>query len=254
MDLIILGSGTSIPIVGRASPSLALIMNSRPILFDMGPGTVCQLIEAGMDFKKVEQIFITHFHPDHTADLIHFLFATRNPSILKQRNPFKITGPEGIKELVQNLQGAYHNWLTLPSELMEIEEVAVGKVTQKNYDGFRIITGPTNHTSHSIAYRVETLSGKAFVYSGDTGYCDDIVRLAKNANLLVLECSFPDGKEVQGHLTPLLAGKIASLANVDKLILTHFYPECLETDIEAQCRKTFQGELVLGRDLLEIQV
>lgn len=254
MDLIILGSGTSIPMIDRASPSLALIVDNRPILFDMGPGTVRQLTKAGLDFEKIEQIFITHFHPDHTADLIHFLFASRNPSILKRRNPFVITGPEGLKELVHSLQVSYHDWLTLPSEIMDIEEISIGKITQRKYDGFRIITCPTNHTPHSIAYRVETHSGKTFVYSGDTGYCDDIVRLAEKADLLVLECAFPDGNEVEGHLTPSLAGKIATLANVKKLILTHFYPECLGTNIEAQCRKTFQGDLVLGRDLLEIRI
>ncbi len=240
--------------IDRASPSLALIVNNSPILFDMGPGTVCQLTKAGLDFEKIKQIFITHFHPDHTADLIHFLFATRNPSIIKRRSPFLITGPNGLKELVHKLQVAYDNWLTLPSETMGIEEVAVGKSTQRNYDDFRIITCPTNHTPHSIAYRVETHTGKTFVYSGDTGYCDDIVRLSENADLLVLECAFPDGNEVEGHLTPSLAGKIATLANVKQLILTHFYPECLASDIEAQCRKTFKGELILGRDLLEIRI
>ncbi len=253
MHLIILGSGTSIPMTDRASPSLALIVNNRPILFDMGPGTVRQLIKAGLDFEKINQIFITHFHPDHTADLIHFLFATRNPSILKHRHPFVINGPEGLNELVRNLQSAYENWLTLPSEIMDIEEFAIGKITQRDYDDFRIISCPTNHTSHSIAYRVET-SGKTFVYSGDTGYCDDIVTLAEKADTLVLECALPDGNEMEGHLTPSLAGKIATLANVKQLLLTHFYPECLATDIESQCRKTFQGELVLGRDLLKIRI
>jgi len=254
MDLIILGSGTSIPMRDRASPSLVLIVNNSPILFDMGPGTVRQLTGAGLDFEKINQIFITHFHPDHTADIIHFLFATRNPTVLKRRHPFVITGPEGLKELVHSLQGAYHNWLTLPSGLMEIEEFAVGKITQRDYDEFRIISCPTNHTPHSIAYRVETHSGKTFVYSGDTGYCDDMVRLAENADLLVLECAFSDGNEVEGHLTPSLAGKIATLANVKQLLLTHFYPECLRTDIEAQCRKTFQGKLVLGKDLMKIKI
>ncbi len=253
MDLIILGSGTSIPMADRASPSLALIVNNSPILFDMGPGTVRQLTKAGLDFEKIKQIFITHFHPDHTADLIHFLFATRNPSILNRRNPFVITGPEGLNELIHSLQVSYQNWLTLPSEIMKIEEFTTGKITQRDYDDFRIISCPTNHTSHSIAYRVET-SGKTFVYSGDTGYCDDIVTLAEKADTLVLECALPDGNEMEGHLTPSLAGKIATLANVKQLLLTHFYPECLATDIESQCRKTFQGELVLGRDLLKIRI
>ena len=79
MELIVLGSGTGIPLSYRASPALAMIGYDNPVLFDMGPGTLRQLARIGINHDKIEQIFISHFHPDHTADLIHFLFATRNP-------------------------------------------------------------------------------------------------------------------------------------------------------------------------------
>jgi ribonuclease BN (tRNA processing enzyme) len=254
MQLIILGSGTSIPLSDRASPSLALIVDDNPIIFDMGPGALRQLTKAGLDFEKIEQIFITHFHPDHTTDLIHFLFASRLPSIVKNRKPFVITGPKGLKEFVSSLQEAYPNWLTLPSGIMGIEEFEIGKTGQKDYGSFRIIAGPASHTPHSLGYRIETKTGKSVVYSGDTGFCEDIVDLAKEADLLILECSFPDGQEVEGHLTPSQAGRIAGMANVKQLLLTHFYPECLATDIETQCRTTYQGKLILGSDLLHIHI
>ncbi|MBW1852239.1 MAG: MBL fold metallo-hydrolase [Deltaproteobacteria bacterium] len=254
MQLIILGSGTSIPLAHRASPSLALIVDESPILFDMGPGTLRQMTRAGLDHEKIQQIFITHFHPDHTADLIHLLFATKTPSILKKRTPFVISGPKGLKELVTGLQEAYKNWITLPAEIMNIEEFETGRTTKRGYDGFRIIASPTNHTPHSLAYRVETPAGKSVVYSGDTGFCDEVVDLAGGADLLILECSFPDNEEMAGHLTPSRAGHIARLANVRQLLLTHFYPECLATNIEAQCRKTYQGKLILGSDLLQITI
>lgn len=254
MQLIILGSGTSVPLSDRASPSMALIVENHTVLLDIGPGTVRQLIKAGLSFETVEHIFITHFHPDHTADLVHFLFASKNPSILERRKSFVITGPRGLKKLVSNLQNAYADWLILPSNILEIKEFELGKSVQKNYEKLSVIACPTNHTSHSLAYRFETKAGKSIVYSGDTGFCDDIVDLAQEADLLVLECSFPDDQAVEGHLTPSLAGQIATMANVKRLLLTHFYPECLETDIESQCRKTFQGELILGSDLLSIQI
>ena len=254
MQFIVLGSGTSIPLSDRSSPSMALILENRTILFDLGPGSVRQLTKAGLDFEAIDQIFITHFHPDHTADLIHFLFASRTPSIVERRRPFVVSGPRGIKELIRNLQAVYGDWLTLPPHVMAIEEFEAGTSVQRDYDGFRIITAPTNHTPHSLAYRLESLSGKCIVYSGDTGFCDEIVDLADRADLLVLECAFPDGMAVQGHLTPSQAGRIASLANAKQLLLTHFYPECLEIDIAEQCRKTFQGKLILGEDLMKIQV
>jgi ribonuclease BN (tRNA processing enzyme) len=220
----------------------------------MGPGALRQITKAGLDYEKIELIFITHFHPDHTADLIHFLFASRIPSVIKRRNPFRVTGPIGMKDLIRSFQETYPNWLTLPSDIMEIEELEAGKISQRDYDGFRVIAGPTSHTPHSLAYRVENPKGRSIVYSGDTGFCDEVVDLAQGADLLILECSFPDGHEVEGHLTPSQAGLIATKANVSQLLLTHFYPECLATDIETQCRKTYQGKLILGSDLLRMAI
>ena len=254
MEIILLGSGTSIPLSNRGSPSFILLLNGHTILFDMGPGTIRQLAKTGMNFAKIGQIFITHFHPDHTADLIHFLFATRHPPILKKREPFTITGPDGLKNLIKKLQEAYGTWLNIPPEILTIEELTAEKPEKKGYDNFNILTQPTNHTPHSIAYRIEDRSGKSLVYSGDTGFCDGIIDLAQGSDLLILECSFPDNKRQEGHLTPSLAGKIASLAGVKKLLLTHFYPEVLKTDVTEQCRKTYAGELILGKDLLHVNI
>ncbi len=254
MKLIVLGSGTAIPLHDRGSPSLILMIGGSPVLFDIGPGTLRQLTRVGISYERIEQIFLTHFHPDHTADLIHFLFASKNPAVLRRRKPFVITGPSGLSELINALQDAYHTWLTLPPEMMRIEEIDISKKVKSDYVNFTVTTSPTNHTPNSLAYRVENRSGKTVVYSGDTGFCDEIVDLAKGADLLVLECSFPDGDETEGHLTPSLAGRIATLAGVARLVLIHFYPECLRNDITSQCRQSYQGELVLGEDLLQIRV
>jgi len=254
MELIILGSGTAIPLNHRASPSLALLIDGQLILFDMGPGTLRQLAKAGLNHEDITRIFITHFHPDHTAGLIHFLFTTKNPSILEKRDPFVIAGARGLKEFIKCLQEAYSDWLNLPAEIMKIEELDVHQGNVMNYTGFQITARPVNHTPHSLAYRVEDQQGKNFVYSGDSGFCDGLVDVAKGTDLLVLESSFPDGEGVEGHLTPSQAGQIATLANVKRLVLTHFYPECLATDITAQCRKSYEGELTLGSDLLHLHV
>ena len=254
MELIILGSGTAIPLRDRGSPSLVLIIEGSQILFDIGPGTLRQLTRVGTSHERIERIFLTHFHPDHTADLIHFIFAARNHAVLKRRKPFIITGPYGVARFVAALQDAYGDYLCLPPEMMRIEELEVGGMLKKDYGFFRIVAVPTNHTPNSLAYRVEGPTGKRVVYSGDTGFCDEIVDLARGADLLVLEAAFPEGREVDGHLTPSQAGRIATLAGVERLVLTHFYPECLMSDISSQCRKSYDGELILGEDKLHIRI
>jgi ribonuclease BN (tRNA processing enzyme) len=254
MDIIILGSGTGLPLVDRASPAFVLLADKRPVLFDMGPGTLRQLARVGIPYNQIGHIFITHFHPDHTADLVHFLFATRHPSNLERREPFVITGPRGFKNFHRELERLYGEWLNIPLEIMKIEEMATERKDRREYQAFNILSQPTKHTTPSIAYRVELPSGKSLVYSGDTGFCSEIIDLAMGSDLLMLECAMPDSKEMEGHLTPSLAGQIATSAGVRKLLLVHFYPEVLETNITAECRRAYAGELILGRDLLHVKV
>ena len=254
MELIILGSGTTVPLTERASPSVAIFVEDQFLLIDIGPGTVRQLARAGLNHEDIDYIGISHFHPDHTADLIHFIFATRHPPILKRRKPFTVIGPKGFNEFLKLLKRPYGNWLDLPAGLMKIEELDTGEKDRKEFDGFIILSAPVNHTPQSIGLRIEDTAGRTIVYSGDTGYCEGIVDLATGADLLILESSFPEGKEVQGHLTPSQAGDIAARSGIKRLLLTHFYPECLRSDVETQCRKTYRGELILATDLMSLSV
>lgn len=254
MQLIILGSGTAIPLVDRASPSLVLLAGNGPVLFDMGPGSLRQFSRIGLNFSDLDRIFLTHFHPDHTADLIHFLFATRNPTVLEKRAPFCIAGPRGLKNFLRGLREAYGKWLEIPPDLMTIEERDTEKREIAKCGNLTVTSQPVKHTPQSLAYRVEGPEGLNFVYSGDTGFCEEIVDLSRDVDLLILEASFPDAQEADGHLTPSLAGRVATLAKARRLALLHFYPEVLATDIADQCRKTYKGKLILCRDLLSLSI
>jgi ribonuclease BN (tRNA processing enzyme) len=254
MHIIVIGSGTGIPLADRASPALVFYTGAEPVLFDAGPGTCRQLARAGIRYDRIKQIFLTHFHPDHTADLIHFLFATRYPPILRKRAPFRLVGPDGLALFITRLQKAYGTWIHLPPEIMAVEELSIQKPERRTYDRFELHAQPLKHTAQSLAYRVENRDGKSFVYSGDTGFCHEMVDFSREADLLVLECSLPEGGGVEGHLTPSQAGRMAALAGVPRLVLVHFYPEVLETDIARECRKVYAGELILAQDLLHLSL
>ena len=254
MNLIILGAGTGIPSSYLASPSIALLLKNQCILFDMGPGTLRQLARIGVSHENIDQVFLTHFHPDHSADIVHLLFATKNPAVLKRRRPITITGPAGIGNLITCLQKAYDPWLDLPPEMLSIHELDIEAREERDYGPFKINSQSVMHTDHSLAYRVELNSGENFVYSGDTEFCDGIIELAHDCDILIMECSFPEGQHVKGHLTPSQAGQIAAMSNTKKLVLVHFYPEILGTDIAKACREVYIGELVIGRDFLQIEL
>lgn len=70
MKLTILGSGTCVPAVERGSPANYLEIGGKQILIDCGPGTVRQIVESKLDYRKVDIVFVTHFHNDHTSDLV----------------------------------------------------------------------------------------------------------------------------------------------------------------------------------------
>jgi ribonuclease BN (tRNA processing enzyme) len=254
MEIIILGSGTTVPLAERASPAFAIFIEDQLFLMDIGPGTVRQMAIAGLRHEDVDYIGISHFHPDHTADLIHFIFATRHPPVLSKRKSFTIIGPRGFNQFLRRLRRPFGNWLDLPPDLMRIEELSTARRDRKGFDTFRVLSAPLNHTPHSLGLRIEDRAGNSIVYSGDTGYCDEIVDLAKGADLLILEASFPDGEEIMGHLTPSQAGRIATRSGVKRLLLTHFYPECLRSNIGSQCQSMYQGELILAADLMHLEV
>lgn len=94
------------------------------------------------------------------------------------------------------------------------------------------------------------------MYSGDTGFCEELIQAAKNADLLIHECSYPTALGTDGHTTPLELGLIAQQANVAKLVLTHFYPVCAgrEREMLKDIRTNFQGKIVFGKDFLKIEV
>lgn len=254
MKIVIVGSGTGVPLSDRGSPCILLMASGEYTLFDLGPGSLRQLLRIGIAHQRIDRVFFTHFHPDHTADLVHLLFATRNPRVLEARKPFLLSGARGLSEFLKKLQKSYGKWLRLPDRLVEVDELEVAKPDRRDFKGIRVFSQPLQHTSNSLAYRVEEDSGASIVYSGDTGYNEELVEFAMYADLLILECSFPEENKVDSHLTPALAGRIAARAKARKLLLVHLYPEVLGTDISGQCRIEYDGELIIGRDLLQLEV
>ena len=90
------------------------------------------------------------------------------------------------------------------------------------------------------------------MYSGDSEYTDNLVDLAKDADLAVLECGSAKPK-ADGHLCSEECARIAKLANAKALMLTHFYPETEAVNME-EMEKIFSGKIIKAHDLLEVEV
>ncbi len=250
MELIILGSGTCVPSLKRGSSGLVVKVEEKIILVDSGSGTLERLLKAGITYRDVDVICFTHIHPDHISDIVPFLFTCRYGE-LPRENDLLIIGGEGFIEFFNQLTQVFGRWLNADNYKLDLKEVinesiSIGK--------FKVSTRQPNHIKESVSYRFESSDGQSIVLSGDTDYCESIISLGRSADVLILECSFPDELKTDGHLSPSIAGKIATKSKCKKLILTHFYPTCEKYDLIAECRKTYSGELVLAEDLMKVQV
>jgi len=123
----------------------------------------------------------------------------------------------------------------------------------------------------AFAYRFDTDDG-SIVFSGDTGRCENLIKLAKGADILVHEVivtsevhrRFPMPRSVadEGLMAHLLnahtsvedVGAIAEAAGVKKLVLSHIVPGNATREQLLPAGKGFSGELVIGRDLMQIGV
>ena len=251
-DVVILGSGTAIPRADRASPGLAWFVGDERWIMDSGPGTFRQLAAYGVNVWEVDRALYTHLHPDHTIDIVHALFALNNVDLPTDGHRLEVVGPRGYLAYYAALRDAYRDWITGIRYDLTVREWwegrhALGPAT--------VTARHVEHTPVSLAYRVE-YDGRSAVFTGDVDYCEAIVELAAGADLLICECSFPDAQKVAGHCSPATAGRIATEAGVDHLVLTHFYPACDApgVDIGAEAHAAFAGKLTLATDLLRLSI
>jgi len=250
----ILGSGTCVPSLKRSSCSVLMQVGTSKLLFDSGPGTMRRLLEAHTTIFEISHIFYSHFHPDHSGEFVPFIFATKYPDNSRRTTPLTVAGGWGFLDFYEGLKTAYGRWIELAPQQLSIIEFGNQRTDSRQFEEFTVETAPVAHSQESIAYRITGPDRCSVVYTGDTDYSETIIDLARNTDLFICECALPDRFRVKGHLTPSLAGDLATKAGVRRMVLTHFYPECDKEDIAAECRKTYSGPLILAEDLMQIEV
>jgi len=243
--------------------SYLMEVDNIKILFDSGPGTIRQLLRIKINLLDIEHIFYTHLHNDHINDLPAIIWSNNYGTLRKKA--LNLYGPKGFKKYFKILIGKilkptklnYHiNIKEMRNDSIikiPINKINNKKISKNNKNDIIIKSIKSKHTDNSVSYRIEN-NNKSIVYSGDTDYSQNIIKLSKNADLLVLDCSFPDNNKVKGHLTPSFCGKIATKSGVKKLVLTHFYPECDKVDVKKECSKKYNGKIVLAKDFMKIVV
>lgn len=231
--------------------------------------TVCTLIEtkdyfiildAGNGIYKIDRyikntsnkpikLFISHFHIDHISGL-HIL----NKFRFNQR--MHIYGQEGTKD---TLNGIINNPYTIPFLRLPFK-VDFDDLSEGTHNlPFSVECRFLHHSSPCMGYRFE-FDGKIITYCTDTGMCDNAIKLAKNADLLISECSFKSGQSNAQwpHLNPEESAQIAKDANAKKLVLTHFDANIYKTlqnreQAQEEAKKIFNNTLSAFDDI-EIEI
>jgi ribonuclease BN (tRNA processing enzyme) len=251
VEITVMGSGTAVPDAARGSPGIALQSDGWILFLDCGSGTLYRGARFGVPVDQVDFVLLSHLHPDHTGDLVPLLFAFRNPELPREKDLIFL-GPEGIQRFFRDLEAVYGDWIHPRGYRLEIRSLKESEVLPLG--PWRLRTFAVPHGPPSLAYEIADSAGRRLVYSGDTEYFGPLADFAREAELLILECSFPEGGDRPGHLTPSQAGRIAREAGCGRLLLTHFYPACRGQDLLTPCREQFLGPVLLGEDGLKVTV
>ena len=246
-----MGTGTIALHPDRSSSCLLIDSGSQKILVDIGSGSLRRLAEYGVNIHEIDYIFITHFHPDHIGDLVPFIFSLRNTREQAiDGKQLRIWGPLGTYRFVQGMQRGYGPWMQNASESVRFYEL---RRKELEFPGFRVDWRRVVHNQESVGYRFN-VNGDHIAVSGDTGYCQELIKLCKDADLAILECSHADDHAVKGHLSPSLAGRVAQSAGAKRLILTHFYADALDADPLRITRKYYDGPLEMAYDGMTVKL
>jgi ribonuclease BN (tRNA processing enzyme) len=246
MEITVVGSGTVVPRLQRRQSCVVVETGSEMLVFDLGAGAVRGMLYAGLDPFAVDRIFFTHFHPDHTVDAVPMLFSIKYGAEEERTRLLDLTGPEPFRDFWALLMEVWGEWMVgdYPTDVSELPHECSSPL---DLPGCSLSWAPAEHRPESIAYRLDGETG-AFVYTGDTEYSESVVELARGAHTLLVECSFPDDSPVPGHLTPSSAARIASEADVERVVLTHIYPSAEALDLPAEIHRGYDGEVVVAED------
>jgi ribonuclease Z len=195
LSVITVGSGVPGPFSSRAEAMTVIQNKGRYIVLDCGYTSVLKLIKKGYAIDKIDMILFTHLHADHCSDFFNlmtwrFLFGGR---------ALEIIGPPRTAEYYEFFQKFFRDDILYRAQVYNInttagslKEVNVREITgsQKIKIGdisiVSIESAEMIHTMYDLAYKF-TIDGQTIVISGDTSYNETLIKLAKNANLLVLD-------------------------------------------------------------------
>jgi ribonuclease Z len=280
LKVTLLGTGSPIPIIERFGPSTLVEAGPEKLLIDCGRGASLRLGQLHVPLGAITAVFLTHLHSDHVVGIPDlWLTGWLPPPFGHRTGAFQIWGPIGTKELMANLQKAFAADIRfrmadgIPPRGIAVlaQDIMEGIVYEKN--GVKVTAFEVDHATAKPAfgYRIE-YGGRSVVLSGDTRLNENLVRFSKGADLLIHEVAWAKPELLSKseaariiiglHTTPEEAGTVFArvkprLAVYSHVVLVTIDPAVTEptsADVLKLTRKTYDGPLEMGEDLMTIDI
>jgi ribonuclease BN (tRNA processing enzyme) len=172
----------------------------------------------------------------------------------KRKNKMTIYGPKGTKARVNHILAAIGMLGRKPKHEISIKEIGDGHSVALGcctVTGYHVVH---SHQGACLAYRIES-NKKVICYSGDTSYCPGLKKACMNADLAIIEASFPAKFNFEGHMTTEKTASLAKLTNVKKLVLTHISSNYLKKyNMLKEAKKFYEGPLMIAKDMMRIKI
>jgi ribonuclease BN (tRNA processing enzyme) len=270
--LILLGTGTPFADPTKSGPSLAIVVNNTSYIVDCGPGVVRRAAEASklgfpsLEAAQLKTLFITHLHSDHTIGLADIILT---PAVLDRNAPISIYGPVGSKKMTDDLMSAYKEDIAIRINGLEkgdaiayqvytneIKEGQIYKDSNLTVTAFNVQHGQWDN---AFGFVFQT-KDKKIVISGDCTYSENLIKYAKDCDILVHEVYSDAGlkKRTQRwqdyhstfHTSTYQLADIANKVKPKLLILNHqlTFGTSLQSLLD-ELKSKYAGPVVNGADL-----
>jgi ribonuclease BN (tRNA processing enzyme) len=245
--LTVVGCSGSFP--GPDSPASCYLLEADGfgrtwrIVLDLGSGALGPL-QRVVDLRAIDAVVISHLHPDHFMDLCGLYVARRYHPSVSAPAPLPVYGPAGTAERLVQAYGP-EVAADLPS-VYDIRSLSDGGTF--DIGPFTLRTRLVDHPVPAFGLRIEH-NGLSLAYSGDTDSCPALVDLARDADLLLAEASYQEGRdETRGvHLTGRRAGETAREAGARRLVLTHVPVWTDSAVVVEEARQVYAGPVEAAR-------
>lgn len=236
MELTVLGCGGGVPLPGGALCGHLLTHDDQKIWVDAGNGTLGELLKYA-SITDIDAVIISHRHFDHFLDLYPFSYAREQLAELGELPSCRLIAPPDFLEYAEQIDGLqwFLDWTPLePGDSLDL-------------GGMAMQTAAMTHGVPTLGMRF-TAGDRTIAYSADTGPCDELIEIARDADVFVCEAMFGAGAVSSPlHLSAQQAGEHAQRAGAKSLTLTHvLYLNDLDAAVAA-ARSAYDGPVTAAK-------